>query len=149
LRARKLRDVKTHIVAAPSYLERMGTPRHPAQLAEHECLRYSLLTTPEHWRFTNATGEEAVIRPHGRLRANNGDVMLNSLRSGHGVALLPDFIIDADLASGAVMRILADWNTQPAALHLVTPPGRIRSRRVTALIDYLIERLAAGCVTPL
>ena len=61
LRARKLRDIKTHIVAAPSYLERMGTPRHPAELGEHECLRYSLLTTPELWRFTNLKGEEAAV----------------------------------------------------------------------------------------
>lgn len=141
LRARKLRDVKTHIIAAPSYLERMGIPRHPVELGEHECLRYSLLTTPEIWRFTNAKGEEAVVRPHGRLRVNNGDVMLHSLRSGHGIALLPDFIIDADLESGAVVPILADWSTQPAALHLVTPPGTVRSRRVTALIEYLAERL--------
>lgn len=141
LRARKLRDVRTHIVAAPSYLERMGTPRHPAELGEHECLRYSLLTTPELWRFTNAKGEEAAVRPHGRLRANNSDVMLYSLRSGHGIAVVPDFIIDADLASGAVVPILQDWRPQPVALHLVTPPGMIRPARVTALIEYLVERL--------
>jgi DNA-binding transcriptional LysR family regulator len=141
LRARKLRDVKTHIVAAPSYLERMGTPRHPAELGEHECLRYSLLTTPELWRFTNAKGEEAAVRPHGRLRANNSDVMLYSLRSGHGIAVVPDFIIDADLASGAVVPILEDWQPQPVALHLVTPPGTIRPARVTALIEYLASQL--------
>jgi DNA-binding transcriptional LysR family regulator len=141
LRARKLRDVKTHIVAAPSYLERMGTPRHPAELGEHECLRYSLLTTPELWRFTNAKGEEAAVRPRGRLRANNSDVMLYSLRSGHGIAVVPDFIIDADLASGAVVPILEDWQPQPVALHLVTPPGAIRPARVTALIEYLASQL--------
>jgi DNA-binding transcriptional LysR family regulator len=142
LRARKLRDVKTHIVAAPSYLERMGTPRHPGELGEHECLRYSLLTTPELWRFTNSKGEEAAVRPHGRLRANNSDVMLYSLRSGHGIAVVPDFIIDADLASGAVVSILEDWRPQQVALHLVTPPGTIRPARVTALIEYLVQRLA-------
>ncbi len=141
LRARKLRDVKTHIVAAPSYLDRMGIPRHPAELGKHECLLYSLLTTPELWRFTNAKGEEAAVRPHGRLRANNSDVMLYSLRLGHGIAVVPDFIIDADLESGAVVPILQEWRPQPVALHLVTPPGMIRPARVTALIDYLVERL--------
>jgi len=141
LRARKLRDVKTHIVAAPSYLERMGAPRHPAELGEHECLRYSLFTTPELWRFTNRKGEEAAVRPNGRMRANNSDVMLYSLRSGHGIAVVPDFIIDADLASGAVVPILEEWQPQPVALHLVTPPGTIRPARVTALIEYLVEYL--------
>lgn len=142
LRARKLRDVKTHIVAAPEYLARMSTPRHPAELGEHECLRYSLLTAPELWRFTNEKGEEAAVRPHGRLRANNSDVMLHSLRSGHGIAVVPDFIIADDLASGAVVTILDDWQPPTVALHLVTPPGTIRPHRVSVLIDYLVERLA-------
>nr|WP_315458260.1 LysR family transcriptional regulator [uncultured Sphingorhabdus sp.] len=143
LRARKLRDVKTHIVAAPEYLARMGIPRHPAELGEHDCLRYSLLTTPELWRFTNRKGEEAAVRPHGRMRANNSDVMLHSLRSGHGIAVVPDFIIEEDLASGAVVKILDDWQPPTVALHLVTPPGTIRPHRVTVLIDYLAEHLAA------
>lgn len=143
LRARMLRDVKTHIVAAPAYLERMGTPHHPAELGEHDCLRYSLLTTPELWRFTNSKGEEAAVRPHGRMRANNSDVMLHSLRSGHGIAVVPDFIIEEDLASGAVVKILNDWQPPTVALHLVTPPGTIRPHRVTVLIDYLAEHLAA------
>jgi DNA-binding transcriptional LysR family regulator len=141
LRARKLREVQTYIVAAPSYLERMGTPRHPAELGEHECLRYSLIATPDLWRFRNDKGEEAAVRPHGRLSANNSDVMLYSLRSGHGIAVVPDFIIDADLASGAVVPILDDWRPQRVALQLVTPPGMIRPARVTALIEYLAARL--------
>ena len=99
---------------------------------------------PELWRFTNAKGEEAAVRPHGRLRANNSDVMLYSLRSGHGIAVVPDFIIDADLASAAVVPILEEWRPQPVALHLVTPPGKIRPRRVTALIEFLTERLGSA-----
>ena len=141
LRARKLRDVKTYIVAAPSYLALKGVPRHPAELGEHECLRYSLLPTPELWRFLNPKGEEAVVRPQGRLRANNSDVMLYSLRSGHGIAVVPDFIIENDLASGAVVEILEGWKSPPVALHLVTPPGKVRPQRVTALIEFLTERL--------
>ncbi len=141
LRARKLRDVKTHIVAAPAYLEQRGVPRHPAELGEHECLRYSLLSAPELWRFHNDRGEEAAIRPHGRLRANNSDVMLYSLRAGHGIAVVPDFIIDDDLASGTVVSILQEWRPQPVALHLVTPPGTIRPARVTRLIDFLVSQL--------
>lgn len=141
LRARKLRDVQTHIVAAPIYLERMGIPQHPAEIGEHECLQYSLLTAPDYWRFTNAAGEEVAVRPRGRLRANNSDAMLHSLRSGLGIAVVPDFIVDEDLANGSIVPILTDWQPRHVALHLVTPPGAIRPQRVTALIDYLAARL--------
>jgi DNA-binding transcriptional LysR family regulator len=105
--------------------------------------RHSLLTTPEIWRFTNAKGEESAVRPHGQLRGNNSHVMLYSLRSGHGIAVVPDFIIDTDLASGAVVPILEDWRPQPVALHLATPPGTIRPARVAALIEYLAARLGS------
>ncbi|MFN3620119.1 LysR family transcriptional regulator [Sphingorhabdus sp.] len=140
LRVRKLRDVKTYIVAAPVYLERMGTPRHPAELVKHECLQYSLLTAPDHWRFTNEAGEDVSARPRGRLRANNSDAMLHSLRSGLGIAVVPDFIVSEDLATGAVIEILNDWQPPVVALHLVTPPGTIRPQRVTTLIDYLVAQ---------
>jgi hypothetical protein len=69
--------------------------------------------------------------------------MLYSLRSGHGIAVVPDFIIDADLASGTVVPILEEWRPQPVALHLVTPPGTIRPARVTALIEYLASQLGS------
>lgn len=141
LRVRKLRDVETYIVAAPSYLERMGTPQHPTELQEHECLLYSLLTAPELWRFTNAAGDEAAVRPRGRLRANNSDVMLHSLRSGLGIAVVPDFIVEQDLVNKTIVPILEGWKPRAVALHLVTPPGTIRPHRVTALIDYLVARL--------
>lgn len=141
LRARKLRDVNTYIVAAPAYLEHKGTPLHPAELAEHECLLYSLLTAPDLWRFSNANGEEIAVRPRGRLRANNSDVMLHSLRSGLGIGVVPDFIIEDDLANGSILPILPDWQPRQVALHLVTPPGTIRPQRVTALIEYLVSKL--------
>lgn len=141
LRARKLRDVQTYIVAAPEYLKRRGTPRHPAELVEHDCLRYSLLAAPELWRFTNSNGEEVAVRPNGRLRANNSDAMLHSLRSGLGIAVVPDFIVEEDMANGNVVSILENWHPRAVALHLVTPPGAVRPRRVTALIDYLAAAL--------
>lgn len=141
LRARKLRDVRTYIVAAPEYLKRRGTPRHPAELGEHDCLRYSLLAAPELWRFTNTAGEEVAVRPNGRLRANNSDAMLHSLRSGLGIAVVPDFIVEEDMANGNVVAILENWHPRAVALHLVTPPGAVRPRRVTVLIEYLAAAL--------
>jgi DNA-binding transcriptional LysR family regulator len=63
------------------------------------------------------------------------------LRAGHGIAVVPDFIIDEDLASGTLVAILQEWRPQPVALHLVTPPGTIRPARVTALIDFLVLQL--------
>lgn len=142
LRARKLRDIALHIVAAPTYLERRGVPRHPGELGQHDCFAYAYFSTPEHWRLTRADGETAVVRPNGRLRANNADATLPALVAGQGIAIAPDFIVGPALATGALVPILADWSPPSVALHLVTPPGPLRPRRVTLLLDFLAEALA-------
>ncbi len=143
LRARRLGPVIAHIVAAPGYLARHGTPTHPAQLGEHACLAYTNVTGP--WRFTGPDGAEVSVRPAGPVRANSGDALLPALRQGLGIAVLPDFIVGRDLAAGTLVPILTDWHTPPVALHLMTPPGALRPARVDALLAFLSERLRPIC----
>ncbi|TNE39601.1 MAG: LysR family transcriptional regulator [Sphingomonadales bacterium] len=142
LRARRLRDVRQYVVAAPSYLQASGVPGHPSELAAHETILYSLRCERATWRFHSATGEEAVVDLAGRLRINNGEAMLPALCAGLGISVLPDFIVDAALKGGQLVSILNDWVALPVALYLVTPPSRIRPRRVEVAIDYLAKRLA-------
>jgi DNA-binding transcriptional LysR family regulator len=148
LRARKLRDVAVRIVAAPNYIERRGAPRHPADLSQHDCFAYAYFSTPEQWRLIHATtGEISSVKPGGRLRTNNAEAMLPALIAGHGIAIVPDFIIDAALARGEVVAILPGWSAPQIALHLVTPPGRLRPRRVEALLNFLTETLTISTQT--
>lgn len=142
LRARKLRDVATFFVASPAYLDRYGRPRHAAELADHACFCYSYLPTPELWHLHGPDGSQLSVRPSGRLRANNGEAMLPGLCAGLGIAYLPDFIVGEALASGRLEAVLPGWRLAPVALYLLTPPGTIRSRRVTTLLDFLGRRLA-------
>lgn len=144
LRARRLRNVALHVVAAPAYLAQRGTPAHPSELAAHECVAYAYFSTPEHWRLTHSSGEIAVVRPNGRLRVNNADAALPSLCAGHGIAIGPDFIVGESIRSGKLVPILVDWSPPSVALHLVTPPGRLRPRRVEALLEFLAATLGAG-----
>ena len=145
LRARRLGPVTGHIVAAPAYWEKHGRPRHPADLGAHACFTYANITNPDVWRFRKAGGEEASVRVEGPIRTDNGEAMLPALRAGLGVAVLPGFIVDDDLAAGTLEAILPDWSAGAAALHLLTPPGTLRPARVEALIDFLTESLRKSC----
>ena len=139
LRARRLMGIAVHCVAAPAYLDAHGRPTHPAQLADHACIGYTNAPGGV-WRFSKADGEEAALRPTGPLVTNSGDAMLPALRAGLGIARLPDFIVDADVAAGRLEVILADWAPPAIALHLLTPPSPLRPARVEALIAFLAER---------
>ncbi|WP_294330082.1 LysR family transcriptional regulator [uncultured Sphingomonas sp.] len=146
LRARRLGPVTIHVVGAPRYFEREGRPQHPADLARHACFVYTNTATPGTWRFRKAGGEEAAVRVDGPLRTDNGESMLPALRAGLGIARLPGFLVDADLAAGRLEAVLTDWVAGSGGLHLVTPPGARRPVRVEALIDFLTERLRSLCV---
>src|SRR3546814_12239697 len=65
--------------------------------------------------------------------------------AGVGIALLPDFIAADELASGAVVPILAAWSLPQTHLHLLSPPSRLRPARVRALADHLVDTLKIAC----
>ncbi|WP_066656568.1 MULTISPECIES: LysR family transcriptional regulator [unclassified Sphingomonas] len=143
LRARRLCPIKARVVAAPSYLAQHGTPRHPADLAHHACFLYANAIGA--WQFRKADGEEAAVRPAGPLTTDNGDAMMPALLAGLGIARLPDFIIDRELAEGRLVEILADWSPMNVALHLLTPPSTLRPARVELVIDFLSQRFRNLC----
>ena len=140
--ARRLRPVNRYVVGAPSYLAQRGRPTHPGHLAEHSCLGYAYMPTPDTWRFVNAAGEEASIRPAGPLRVNNADALMPALIAGQGLAVMPDFIAGAALADGRLEAVMPDWSPPPIALHLVMPPGGPRPARVEALTAFLTATLS-------
>lgn len=140
--ARKLCAAPRYTVAAPAYLARRGRPIHPADLAGHVCFGYAYLANPDVWRFHNAAGEEATVRPKGQLRANNGDALMPALLAGLGIADLPEFIVKDALSDGRLERVLTDWLTPQGSLYLVTPPGGPRPARVEALARFLSQRLS-------
>ena len=143
LRARRLGPVAIHIVAAPAYWEARGRPTHPADLGDHDCFGYTNLPGAI-WHFRRGE-EEASVRPTGPFATNNGEAMLPALCAGLGIARLPDFLVDDDIAAGRLEPVLADWSCGGVALHLVTPPGTLRPARVESLIDFLSDRFRRTC----
>lgn len=144
LRARRICRIRRLLVGAPSYFERHGRPSHPRDLAGHACLGYTHLPTPDRWRFIHASGEEVAVALAGPLRANNADVMKPALLAGLGLAMHPEFLVWEDLAAGRLEAVMTDWSMPEIGLHIVTPPGGHRPTRVTAVIDFLVRRLAAA-----
>src|ERR1700676_5083211 len=142
--ARRLCAMPRYTVASPAYLKRHGRPTHPMHLAQHRCLGYAYLSTPDIWHYTNAAGEQASIRPAGPLRVNNGEALMPALLAGLGIADLPDFIIGDAIESGEVEVILQGWKQPEGSVHLVTPPGGPRPARVEVLAEFLAKHFTKG-----
>jgi DNA-binding transcriptional LysR family regulator len=139
--ARRLFATRHAVCAAPSYLAARGSPQMPADLARHDCLLYSYLSTGEEWRFLDAAGRPFGVRVAGPMRANNGDALHHAARAGLGIIYAPAFLLAEDLAAGRLVPVLSDWQTPEAAVHAVYPPGRPLGTKVRVFVDYLAETL--------
>ncbi len=141
LRARRLRAIPRSIVAAPAYLDRRGRPSHPNDLHGHDCFGYAYLQTRDAWTFVHDDGEQAVVRPSGPLRVNNADAMLPSLLAGLGIAIIPDFMVQDELAAGLLEAVLPEWRRPDGHLYLVMPPHPTQPARIRVLAEHLASRL--------
>lgn len=144
LLARRLCGVRLVLVGSPAYFAAHGRPEHPKDLVWHRALTYAYALTPEVWRFRHAEHGEQAVTVSGPLRVNNADAVVPALKAGVGLALQPEFIVWSEMADGALEAVMCDWTTSDIALHLVSPPGRLRPARVRVLYDFLASRLATA-----
>jgi DNA-binding transcriptional LysR family regulator len=126
--------------ASPSYLARHGTPRTPADLADHACLTYEYSSDGNLWRFTDAAGESHDVKVTGFAHSNNGAMLAALAVAGVGVTVEPDFILAPDVRAGRLVRILRDYAPPTIIIHAVYPSRRHLSAKVRAFIDFLALR---------
>ncbi len=139
--SRQLGTVRLVLSASPTYLRRHGRPRHPADLAAHATLGYSLLAQGDQWQFTGPEGAVSVrVRP--RLWTNNGDTCVAACVDGAGIQLQPAFLVADELATGRLVEVMPRYQPQEMGLYAVYPTRKFVPTKVRALVQYLEHRLS-------
>ena len=139
LQARKITPIKHAICASPSYLKRQGMPTTPKELATHKIVKYGnwpLAGMP----LLDSKGQQHLVNMDACLTANNGDAMKQIALSGHGIVMLPTFIVWDALAKGDLVPILENYSLATMHAYAVYPSTRYLPRKVRSLIDFLVER---------
>jgi DNA-binding transcriptional LysR family regulator len=141
--ARKLLETRVITCAAPSYLARHGTPRHPSELAGHECLLFRDPVTgrPFDWEFQRGT-ETVAVKARGRLVVNDLGTKLAACAAGHGIAQSFAFGLDAMLARGELVQILPDWAEERFPLFAYHPSRHLPPAKVRAFLDFVLTSMA-------
>lgn len=134
---RKLGTACMVTVAAPGYLALRGRPLIPADLAAHDCILDTNNREPNIWLYRHDTRAQVS----GRLIFSNASACLAAAEEGLGIAYLPDFVAQDQLAQGRVIEVLADWSEVSLGIHALWPGRRHLPRKLRVLVDFMAAEL--------
>lgn len=143
--ARKICDTERVICAAPSYLKRHGVPRTSDDLLRHNCLYIGTQPALRRWPFNDATAPDGVrtIEVSGNVVADNAETVLQLGLMGVGIIRLGELVLGEPIRAGRLVPILVGaHHVEPLPLYAVYPHARVRSPKVAAMVDFLIEKFA-------
>ncbi|MBW4471015.1 MAG: LysR family transcriptional regulator [Stenomitos rutilans HA7619-LM2] len=137
---RAIAPIQLRIVAAPAYLHRAGKPTQPEALAQHAMMTYSVMPESK-VPLIGSTGKiSAKFSSVPVLRTNNVNLIHEATVNGMGISLLPTWLIDNDLATGALEEVLPEYHLPPSTLYAVYPSRKYLSSKVRTFVEFMIDR---------
>jgi DNA-binding transcriptional LysR family regulator len=131
-------DLRLAIVGSPSYFAAHPKPTSPQDLVNHRCIGFRQPSAGGlySWEFEKR-GREVRVRVDGQLIFNGIPPMLRAARAGFGLACVMDDLVEADVAEGRLVRVLADWCQPFSGYHLYYPSRRQPSPAFALLVEAL------------
>lgn len=140
--ARRICQMERVICAAPSYLAAHGTPATPDDLLRHNCLLLSSQPQPGYWPFDTPQGVRTV-KVGGNVVVDNAEAGVRLATRGLGLIRLGDILLGAPLRRGELVAVLTDvHHVEPVPIHAMYLPGRHRSPKVVAMVEFLLEHFS-------
>jgi DNA-binding transcriptional LysR family regulator len=138
--ARRLMDVGLSLIASPLYLETQGMPEKVDDLKSHNCLIDTVAGYADRWPFTEGK-KSRTVEVSGNVRVNSGEIVRSLAVAGHGIALIPRFMVTKELHNGELVALFEDAIQFKAGLFAVYPQRRFISANVRSFLDYLVAHL--------
>lgn len=124
------------VVATPDYADRHGLPKTPGDLVQHRCIVY--IAAGLTWYFESKSGPLAVS-VNSVLTVNDSRILLFAAKLSVGIAVVPEFLVEDELASGELIHVLPDFPISPLWFKAMVPSNKMRRPEVAALLDHLIK----------
>ena len=134
LTVRRIGRCKRLVLGTPSYFERSGTPRMPADLSKHQAVVY-LQGEGSIWSFRHDSSEIAV-KVQSRLKVTAAEGVRAAVLAHAGLTIASEWMFTPELRSGAVCAVLSDWSLPPLDLWAVFPTGRAATAKARAFVDF-------------
>ena len=131
-------DIRLVVVGAPAYFERHAKPKHPRDLADHECINWHATPNapPYRWEFTEG-GRDFSVVVRARVLTTDPALLLRLARAGAGLTMLYEGQARDDVSRGDLVPVLEEFSSPFPGLYLYYPQRRHASPALRALIDSL------------
>lgn len=142
IQARKISPINHVLVASRRYLDKNPALNSPDDLKQQNILKYGS-SSISLWHIKDAEGKDHQLHLHSKMIANNGDFLKDMAISGHGIVILPTFLVWKALESGELVKVLPDCTYPTINAYAVYPKNRYLPQRARLLIDFMVDRFGA------
>ena len=137
---RHLMTIEWHVCASPAYLQKFGTPIRAEDLENHRMVLFGDYRPPvPDINWLGELGRRPGNVRRGLLEVNSLQAMLHAVKSGLGIAAVPDYM---HVESEGLVQILADIKAPKVDVFFVYPEELRNSKRVAVFRDFLLAALA-------
>jgi DNA-binding transcriptional LysR family regulator len=136
--ARRIATYHFILSGAPKYFAKHGTPTHPSDLVNHNCLTFLRGAWGNEWRFSGPEGELSVP-VSGNMQSNSANGLRLAAVHGQGLTILPSFLVADDLRAGRLASALNEFLGTEYAVNAIYPHRHRLSAKVRSFIDLLAE----------
>lgn len=140
LMARTAGSVRRVVCASPRLLRQGGTPKHPSELAQRSCVRFSGLSADSSWRFEHQ-GRGLSVRVRGNLSVNQAGAAIDACVAGAGFGQFLSYQVEPAVRAKRLRVVLRDYEPAPVPISLVYPEARLVSPRLRVFLDWMKARL--------
>ena len=140
----KLGDFTFRLVAAPSYLDRMGAPTDASDLARHRLLHHRFYETGKLGAWSPVVPEGAVLPIS--LAATSLEPLVSLAEAGCGVAYVPSFALGTRLRDGRLVEVLPDTEKRGSALRLLWPVSKAPLPKLSAFVKFVTDEVRSALI---
>lgn len=139
---RVLADRGHCLVTSPQLIQRLGVPTMPSELSAWPGLSLGEGRQDHKWALSGPEGAKAEIHFQPRLMTTDMLALREAAIAGVGLVQLPILMVKEQLASGALIKVLEEWEPRREVIHAVYPSRRGLLPSVRTLVDFLTEEYA-------
>ncbi|WP_421357993.1 LysR family transcriptional regulator [Agrobacterium rosae] len=141
MQARRIGSFRQYLVGSPPLAEKLSKARDPEDLGSLSFVANASLREPLEWIFTQGESNTQTLRFKSDIAINTTPAVMEAVKHGAGLSVLPDFLAEAGIANGHLIHVLPDWSLPSGGVYAVYPAARFRPPKVSAFVAMLISTI--------